>query len=421
MGNLYAYSNTPQANNSSAGSLAGYKSKVGVIETIHDIPNNPGGYNPVDHTKEVWDFPLRSFAMVGEGTRYGGKLGHCVTVGSLASGHASAQGYTNPGSLWDTDANALIRATNAIQYNIQDAPVDLPTLMGELAEYRDLVHDVLKGFLHSNVKSGKNIDSVRSKFDRFRQSFKTTRHVLESIAAADLFNQFAVKPLVRDITKMLELGKHLQFQLSRLQRLDAVAVKGSVSDDADEIVVSTLGEHKYTRYTSKTRTITAWREVKYDLSEIPSMPLVMADALGFDNIHRSIWELIPWSFLVDYFIQVGDWLKQFRGEFISIPYTVLSEGYSVKFESECEVVSEIYSQGTLAEFWNVEAGEDRIISGQVNYTRYRRFADPLPVGAISYPTIKAPNLRQVRNLLDLTLLKTSDRGKRTTTGITGFP
>jgi hypothetical protein len=394
---------------------------MGTIESIVDEYTNPGAYNPVDHTKEVWDFPLRDIAFIGEGTRYSYKLGHCETTGSVAAGWQSAQGYKNPGSLWDSDSNALIRATNAIQYNIQDAPVDLPSFLGELAEYRDIAHDVMKGFTHDKLKAGQNIDSVRRKFERFRDSVKTTRHVLEAIAAADLFNQFAVKPLVSDLTKLAQLGKHLQSQLSRLQRLDAVAVKGSTVDDDDDVFVSTIGEHKYTRYTSKTRTVTAWRKVKYDLSAIPAMPLVMADALGFDNIHRGVWELIPWSFLVDYFVQIGDWLKQFRGEFISIPFTVVGEGYSIKFESECEVVSEIYSQGTLAEFWNVEVSKPRLVSGLVTYSRYRRILDPLPVGAISYPTIKAPNLRQVRNLLDLTFLKTSDRGKRTTTGIMGFP
>jgi hypothetical protein len=384
---------------------AAYNGKVGVEETITDVQNGRGNYNEVTHSKTEWDFPLRSIGYVGNGTRYSGKLGECNTVGSVSAGPVQAQGYTNSDPLWDSAENALIRATGSMQFSVQDSGLDLPTFLGELRDFSEIYRVVVRGLFA--VKGKQATEYLRALVRRYERSHTTLKHAIDDMVTLDLMNQFAVKPLLADIASMFNLGRHLASQVARLQSAAPVPVLGTVHDSGSESSTS-LPVNSYTKYTVRERWITAWAKVKYDLSSFPSMPAILADATGFDEVHRSIWELTRWSFLVDYIIAVGDWLNQFHGSFIQVPYTVLDEGYSIKFESTQKITVEFDSTGYLPEFWSKSVSH-RSVTGAVKYTKYQRIHSPLPFGAVAMPTIQVPTIRQVANFAELVYLLSGRR------------
>jgi hypothetical protein len=131
------------------------------------------------------------------------------------------------------------------------------------------------------------------------------------------------------------------------------------------------------------------------------MPAIMAEMVGLNDITSTMWELTRFSFVVDYFIQVQDWLKQFKGGEIDIPYVILSEGYSRKRENLMTVTTEYNSEGSGPELWSIVDPPSRKVSGTVKYVRYERTKAPLPYGAIAYPTWSLPSLKQTITLSEL--------------------
>jgi hypothetical protein len=54
------------------------------------------------------------------------------------------------------------------------------------------------------------------------------------------------------------------------------------------------------------------------------------NALGFGNGASIIWEAVPLSFVVDWFVGVGDFLDQFQYRPLDLQYEIVDFGYSVK-------------------------------------------------------------------------------------------
>jgi hypothetical protein len=291
-----------------------------------------------------------------------------------------------------------------MQYHIQDAPIDLPTFLGELRDFADIFRLTVGHLIPSNRK-GNRVDwqTFRKEFRRWSNGGGTVEEAIGVYATLDLLKEFAIKPFMADLRKLLDLNRHVVAQLERLRRSTPLTVRGSVTDKGSETHVSTP-INKYTRYTLKARLVTAYALIRFKIDNMPSYPAIMMDALGFDEMHRSVWQLTRLSFIIDYFINVGDWLNQFHGQFITLPYEVIEQGWSSKFESVCQVQTEFDSDGYLTEFWN-ENVSYRVVNGQVHYTSYQRVKEPLPEGAFSFmPQVRLPSLRQRVNLVELMYL-----------------
>jgi hypothetical protein len=63
------------------------------------------------------------------------------------------------------------------------------------------------------------------------------------------------------------------------------------------------------------------------------------DALGFELNPQIAWDAIPFSFVLDWFLNVGDWLSQFKIDALHIP--VLLSDSSVDYKEEYEVTSKV--------------------------------------------------------------------------------
>jgi hypothetical protein len=90
-----------------------------------------------------------------------------------------------------------------------------------------------------------------------------------------------------------------------------------------------------------------WRmTVKYRfkvplLRSTATWSLGVLDSLGVNPNPAILWNAIPFSFVLDWFVGVGDWLDSFGQENISIPVEVEELVYSVKGTRRYEAVSGI--------------------------------------------------------------------------------
>lgn len=183
--------------------------------------------------------------------------------------------------------------------------VDFPVFLGEL---KDLPHMV------------KQIgDLIRSRGKK-----------RPSAADAHLAYAFGWRPLISDLMKMISLTEATEKRQKYLQRLaKGTRIKRKLgSGSGDLIGPSTLtwagatGSAVTGYYTSSdwTAWYTAW--AKYN-GTIPSMDALHAAAfravVGMTGPSLSqAWELLPWSWLMDYFTNFGAYLQATRG---GLPFT----------------------------------------------------------------------------------------------------
>jgi hypothetical protein len=111
------------------------------------------------------------------------------------------------------------------------------------------------------------------------------------------------------------------------------------------------------------------------------------------------WELIPLSFVVDMFVDIGRFISQFDRRQVVRPGVIRTSGYSVKDTLEMKA---IMFPGVLLSGSKIYGAPDVAISGTVTRKEYARVkASLLNIPSIEPIRIKLPNLSQVGTLAEL--------------------
>jgi hypothetical protein len=301
----------------------------------------------------------------------------------------------------------LVRATNGLSFGVQDAGLSLPVFLGELTDYRNVFDAITgRGFKTRGDLPGPTTQRLQSFWRKYRK--RPFLETIRAMASGDLFVQFAVKPLLSDLNAMKGISNHLATQMDRLRRSKSLRTRYTVKDSGTTSQSQTGTADVHTKRTVHyDRLVTAWAMFDLDTSSMPEIPpwLLAADALGFDEPLQTTLELVPFSFVLEYFIKVSDWLDNFRGGFLQFPYTIVQDGYSIKKITTVDGEAQ-FEAGPYVDKYANYAGKS-LAKGQLIYTSYVRRLGPLPYGGIAQPRITLPNLRQVRNLVDLVFLTTS--------------
>jgi hypothetical protein len=176
--------------------------------------------------------------------------------------------------------------------------ISLFNFIVELKDFRELAH-----LLRSHP-----IKRLRNFFrrQRWKKGFDPTRPVAE----AHLFNEFALKPLVSDI---LTITAQIEEIVRDAQSDFAEAGLGRNSRHWSDTVIIDDGNLTYgTGYyqygatgQAETQTFTATMEYNYNYSCRDSIDAIMR-YWGLTPTWEALWNALPFSFLVDYVIKVGD-------------------------------------------------------------------------------------------------------------------
>jgi hypothetical protein len=241
----------------------------------------------------------------------------------------------------------------------------------------------------------------------FGQKLKNIKKSIRGKASnATLWYMFGIKPLVEDIEGIAELIRTLPAKIaairkraSRLQTRHYACPSGQQialpADPASFAVIENSGTFREVGIKALYRWINepeyhATLKFRYDVSSLSDLELSIqawAQAMGIDKPLSVVWNAIPFSFVVDWFVDVGDWIDSLQAEPV-LPIVIESFSHSLKYS---------YRADALLSYWQgLYIGT--IGHGTTSY--YERKKDiPSTVAPLN---IKFPNLTQV--VLGLALL-----------------
>jgi hypothetical protein len=211
----------------------------------------------------------------------------------------------NPSGLSETKANAEAMGKFLRKYREKITAFQGGVFLGELAQTLAMIRNPAKG-LRGLVDESRDVLSNIRRLG-LKNSLSRSR-VTEQLADAWLELQFGWKPLLNDVDD----GCKALSILNTGQRLSTARITAS------HTVENAFPESGYTKFGDNN--IALWRTASSSENAVMVIyrgamrvrarnPAEMrSDLLGFspDNFAPTIWELIPYSFLIDYFSNVGD-------------------------------------------------------------------------------------------------------------------
>jgi hypothetical protein len=196
------------------------------------------------------------------------------------------------------------------------------------------------------LKDFKRLSSLMRQIGKLPKRNIPFRRILGLSNDAFLNYQFAIAPLVRDVEGFLDILQRVRSETAQLlqnegtKRLARIAydLHGTFRglDESSSVALwpnqfgqlpqNSIGSCQIKRSVSyDVAVLKAQMEYSYTLSNwqrTNAEILAFLDALGVNNNPAIIWNAIPWSFVVDWFVDVSRWLDNFKTRNIE-PVTVI--------------------------------------------------------------------------------------------------
>jgi len=177
-----------------------------------------------------------------------------------------------------------------------------------MAEFAETVH-MLRHPIHSLYK---NITGMANRFRSIRKLHRLPKAYAEAAGDIWLTYSFGWKPLFEDISDGNKAIKKLAAGTDHDTK--RISANGSSTDVTSQVIGNvTSGINNYASYYSYLKTS---RSVRYfgALRARPESFATVAETFGFSpsDIIPAIWEAIPWSFFVDYFVNVQQVIDSWR-------------------------------------------------------------------------------------------------------------
>jgi hypothetical protein len=176
--------------------------------------------------------------------------------------------------------------------------------------------------------------------------------ILRGLAGFNLLYQFAIRPTLSDVKNILERIERLDDHISSLiKEGDRVQTRHHAHPVPDRIVlpgdyvfqdVILFGDYPGWKTYVETRwvnrcTYHATMRFRYDTSKLRGLLGSLRsrlNAFGISDILPTIWEAIPYSFVIDWFVNVGDMLRSLEDHLVGdlMPIQILDFVHSIKYK-----------------------------------------------------------------------------------------
>jgi len=263
-------------------------------------------------------------------------------------------------------ANLRDKTVNKILLKIKDQKVNLAQAYAERAQTARLVGDTVTRIAKAltALKSG-NIVSAAAALGvaptrRMKNRGVSQKKVTEDFVSKSWLElQYGWKPLLNDVVGAAETLAALNFR----QQLNHVVTTQSLNDH--DITVRKVSS-EYVETVERTLEI----QYKYGIwFSVGDTAVQSAASLGLTNPALIAWELLPWSFVIDWFVPIGNYISSWDAT-LGCDF---QQGYATEVVKRRQIVTRQYS-GTPAT--GGYAGQTRRILEDVTITRDKLIAFP---------------------------------------------
>lgn len=283
----------------------------GVYRVCDDFVGNRDGFNNLAIDSKTTSGGLLS------GTHYDAYFDTTRTYNAYPVA-AIGQVVPNPNNDYFIDATKLNEyALKCLQRSTPErSEVNVPAFLGELKDFPDLIRDagrrILKG--RANARAGIRNDLTASDITR-------------GVAQANLGWRWGLAPLVNDLRELLNFQQSAQNRFDDLDRLrKGVKLGRKVKLDSAKKTWSSSRFFVHTidaffdGYWDNHQTNEVWATVQWycpswspvrnlDDAELKLRAKRMVAGMSKKGAAEALWELLPWSWLADWFSNAGDALS----------------------------------------------------------------------------------------------------------------
>jgi len=210
-----------------------------------------------------------------------------------------------------------------------DAKVQLPVSLLEAGEVKSLVPQFRQ--------------TLSSLGGQYGASLSEVKRLVKGLAGGYLALLFGVLPIISDVKGvyrgLTELEKHVSWLRKNQGKPVRVSYRATIpySGVANSLITGSNAGWE-TRALQNKAFYHAFAIVTYDVSSLTDLELrlrALTRRFGFDDPIGTFWELVPFSFVIDWLINVGEFLNSLTPK-ITLPCIFKDLGYSVKIMQEWE-------------------------------------------------------------------------------------
>lgn len=407
-----------------AGAL--FPSKIGVEESISDENTSPGSDHSCYHTKLVWNCPLKTVEVKGRLFKAPSSYpeGLVTTRVTLGASLAVATGLVQ-----DPTALTVLRSVDFLTRDARwsahpkrmGGEVNLLQEVGEMIEFGKS----LKGLRNrlDQIKASKQRhhgSSVKRLFDDVydavfgRNRDPSLGDAVRLASQLRLTKQLGIDPFLSTAQRFAKALESMKRKCARLAGAEMHRLHGVARDRVTWTRVGRDGYHGSESESSLVRGVHTTLNVSYTSGRTRALEEKIGDAV-YGRTRRHIlvgaWELVPWSFVLDMFVDVGSYLADWANTPIEgIEVTIHSATESLKETLTVEGRHLVFKAGTELDDYSA-SGPDQFATGSAQQVVYNRYL--VPVNNIDLADVppariklRLPNPGQFLTLLDLVIVRT---------------
>lgn len=268
-----------------------------------ELPTNP-------YTWERWDMTYRNGIRTGPGANgefVSGDLNPRPNVLSLAKNGGNI--FTSNGGgygkvIFSPIENLRKQVDNELAMKLRNQDIDLGTALGEFRETAKFVSDVMYSVSDSvrSARKGRWDEAARTLF-KFRSKYAELEDLPKKIANTQLAWSYAVKPILHDVYGAIDAYERYRDTSYVPVKVLRAKKKCSFSDKLKIDYVPSISRGW------EQVECTIYQEVEARLRFVVDNPFTRAlDNLGLMNPAYTAWNLVKLSFVVDWFVPVGNFL-----------------------------------------------------------------------------------------------------------------
>lgn len=270
-------------------------------------------------------------------------------------GRASQVFGAAPGPGAYVDSNTLMnQVNNQVRMKLKDQKVNLPLIIAESRKTANMFASVASSVAKAIIQAKRNPASL---LRYARAPIDNRRGILDAITTAQLTTQYGIKPLLMDLDGSIRALAELSYKPT------LITVSSKSSNTATSRNVTRPWDSKTTRDCTYLATFSykVWIEAIVD----PGFSQ-RAGQFGMVNPLEVAWELVPYSFVVDWLLPIGDTLQQLDATYglgFSRGYSTSKSVDEFKYASYSQKKTQ-YSRLKLAAFPGISVTFSPDLSGQ---------------------------------------------------------